>query len=343
MSLPLPEKFPALRNQWFIACQTHKLRKKPLASFLMGMPIVLFRDALGHPRALLDRCPHRNIPLSKGKIQQGVIECPYHGWQFDGRGICQHIPGLLRESPVLSYSVSSFPVLEQDGFIWVNITPDQSAEAVLPYSPPLLNDPKYTSFIWEVAIEADLLNALENFLDGTHTHFIHPGLIRSNNNRSLLTAIIRVTQQSVEVEYTDEKQQSGIIAKLFDRCRSKSYGRFRLPSTAQLEYCSTSGTKMLITVFLTPKNDTQHKAYIITTYQKNFFPGWLSHSLIKPLFYLALQQDLHILKLQSKNIALFDSEDFHSTEIDLIRTSVRQILHQIPHQADLKKSITINL
>lgn len=28
-------------------------------------------------------CPHSGGPLSEGKIENGVLECPWHQWQFD--------------------------------------------------------------------------------------------------------------------------------------------------------------------------------------------------------------------------------------------------------------------
>ena len=28
-------------------------------------------------------CPHSGGPLSEGKIENGVIECPWHAWQFN--------------------------------------------------------------------------------------------------------------------------------------------------------------------------------------------------------------------------------------------------------------------
>jgi phenylpropionate dioxygenase-like ring-hydroxylating dioxygenase large terminal subunit len=43
-----------------------------------------------------DVCPHRNAPLSQGRIDPVTkcIECPYHGWQFDHDGECTKIPQL---------------------------------------------------------------------------------------------------------------------------------------------------------------------------------------------------------------------------------------------------------
>lgn len=33
--------------------------------------------------ALLDRCPHRDIPLSGGLVKDGLLTCPGHFWRFD--------------------------------------------------------------------------------------------------------------------------------------------------------------------------------------------------------------------------------------------------------------------
>lgn len=33
--------------------------------------------------ALLDRCPHRDVPLSRGVVKDGLLTCPGHFWRFD--------------------------------------------------------------------------------------------------------------------------------------------------------------------------------------------------------------------------------------------------------------------
>src|SRR5262245_19283114 len=78
-----------LANYWYFACQSRELGKRPLARTVLGVPLVIFRGEGGKPAALLDRCPHRNAPLSIGRvIGGGRLECAYHGWQFDGAGAC---------------------------------------------------------------------------------------------------------------------------------------------------------------------------------------------------------------------------------------------------------------
>lgn len=320
------KNYPALDNHWFIACSSNTLGKNPQRSIVCGIPLVLFRTESGAPAALHDRCPHRNAPLSKGRVIAGHIQCPYHGWQFDGEGHCQRIPGLLRKKSLSAYGVTNFPVVEQEGFIWVYVSSRRQSPSQKPFQMPLHGNASYVSFVWKRTVQASLLNAAENLLDGTHTHFVHAGLIRTDQHRSPLTATVQTTANQVEVTYQNEALQSGLIARLFDRHRSRSYGRFLLPSVAQLEYQSKERPRMLITAFLIPISQSETQAYIVTTYTKTFIPAWFSHLLVKPLFWLALQQDCTMLKHQSKNILSFGQEDFHSTELDLVRTPIRQLL-----------------
>ena len=67
-----------LPQHWFILCTSRELGTRPLARTLQGTPLVLFRDGRGRPAALLDRCPHRNVPLSLGRVRDGQLECNYH-------------------------------------------------------------------------------------------------------------------------------------------------------------------------------------------------------------------------------------------------------------------------
>lgn len=47
-----------------------------------GKSIVLTRIN-GQCHALENKCPHLGLPLAKGKLEGGVITCPWHGSSFD--------------------------------------------------------------------------------------------------------------------------------------------------------------------------------------------------------------------------------------------------------------------
>ena len=61
-----------LKDHWYVAAPSRELSRRPLARVVEGEPVVLFRDASGRAHALLDRCAHRGMALSRGRV---VGEC----------------------------------------------------------------------------------------------------------------------------------------------------------------------------------------------------------------------------------------------------------------------------
>lgn len=106
--------------RWWIGAPGSALKGKPVAATILGTPFVLFRDAGGQAKALYDRCPHRGFPLSPGTCRKGTIVCSYHGWAFDGQGVCRHQPASSKALPDTPM-VESYPVIERDGYVWVSL------------------------------------------------------------------------------------------------------------------------------------------------------------------------------------------------------------------------------
>jgi nitrite reductase/ring-hydroxylating ferredoxin subunit len=107
---------------WPVARSEEVTAKAPFSVDIGEQPVVLWRDAAGVPRALEDRCPHRRAPLSLGCIKpDGMIQCGYHGWIYDGEtGRLREIPNLKDQQkfPPL-YKAMAFSVAESDGFVRV--------------------------------------------------------------------------------------------------------------------------------------------------------------------------------------------------------------------------------
>lgn len=146
VSLAMAEK-----GRWIPACESRGLGRKPLGVILADRRIVLFRDGTGQPRALRDLCPHRGVPLSLGTCRSGRVVCPYHGWEFDGDGVCRLIPSDSGPTPPRPM-VEAFQVRERDGMVEVLVpsgTPDnphpplgsQEVGALSPASPDHLATP----------------------------------------------------------------------------------------------------------------------------------------------------------------------------------------------------------
>jgi nitrite reductase/ring-hydroxylating ferredoxin subunit len=90
--------------------------------FIDDDPVAVFRTPQGEVRALENRCPHRRVPLSLGKVlPEGWLQCGYHGWTFDGvTGQCKVIPNLsAHEKTPAGYAALAYRALERDGVIYV--------------------------------------------------------------------------------------------------------------------------------------------------------------------------------------------------------------------------------
>jgi phenylpropionate dioxygenase-like ring-hydroxylating dioxygenase large terminal subunit len=331
-----------LPGQWFILTTARELGKKPLEKMLMGIPLVLFRDDKGRPGALLDRCPHRNVPLSLGAVVDGQLQCAYHGWRFDTAGSCRFIPSLCGDAEGKARNALSYPAVEQDGFIWVYSTPGLAPDT-LPYRFALLGKKGYTSVRQVVQAESTMHAALENALDVPHTQFLHSGLFRAKNRGIEITAIVRRSHDRVVAEYVGEPRPMGLVARILSPSGGlvTHFDRFILPSIAEVEYSLGQENHLLVAAAMTPISDFCTQISSVTSFRLNLLPGWLVRLFLKPLALRIFYQDASILKRQSENIRRFAGEQFASTEIDVLGRHIWRLLRGA-ERGEGKKETSVN-
>jgi phenylpropionate dioxygenase-like ring-hydroxylating dioxygenase large terminal subunit len=318
-----------LPDHWFILCLSTELRKKPIVRELFGTKLVLFRDGAGKAGALLDRCPHRNVPLSLGKVHgEGTLECPYHGWRFDGSGACRFIPSLPGEPDGKARRAVSFPTREQDGFIWVYSTPLEKGEpTTAPHSFAYKDKPGYNTVTQTVEAKGTLYSTIENALDVPHTAFLHRGLFRSESRGISITAKVHRTKDRVEAEYVGEPRPPGIIGRMLSPSGGivTHFDRFILPSVAQVEYRIGTENHILVDSVMTPVSDYVTRIFAVVTFRVRL-PHWVIQPFIKPLALKVFQQDAVILEQQTETIHRFGGEQFVSTEIDVLGRHIWRLL-----------------
>ena len=225
-------------------------------------------------------------------------------------------------------NAAAVPTAEQDGFVW--IYHGTGAPAGPPPRFAHLGEAGYATFSGEATLEAALPDALENFLDGTHTHFVHAGLIRNAGARKPVTAIVRRGAASVEAEYPDEGQQSGLISRLFGAGVNDVFGRFCLPSTAQLEYRARGRLKLLISLCFTPIDASRQRLFAVAVGQAPASVGALAGPLLSLFFLQALRQDQRILRLQAANLRRFGEPRYACTPLDLLGPHILRLLKHGP-------------
>lgn len=158
------------RDHWWPVAEASTLGAAPLPVTLLGEPLVLWRDAQGAVQAFADRCPHRGARLSLGAVVEGQLQCPYHGWRFDGQGQCRRIPALPGFVPPAGHVACRYAVAHAHGLLWVCL--GQPVSATPPALPPL-PPRRVVHGPFDVATSAP--RAVENFLDTSHFAFVHAG------------------------------------------------------------------------------------------------------------------------------------------------------------------------
>lgn len=335
---------------WFVLATSTELGSRPLARTLWGTPLVLFRDAEGHARTLLDRCPHRNVPLSLGEVvrrgpQAGRISCVYHGWQFDGAGQCRHVPSLLGEAEHPSRCVESFATQEQDGFVWVYAKAHTSPTHP-PFRFPLMDDKRYTRVRQITQAKANVFASAENALDVPHTAFLHRGLFRTANRNLRLDVKVIRTSERVEAHYLGEPRPQGLMARLLSPSGGtvEHVDRFLLPSIAQVEYALGAENHVLVTSAMTPVTETETRLYNIVALRTRI-PGVIVAPFVKPVALQVFAQDAIILEAQTRTVETFGGEHFASTPIDVLGKHIAHFLRRVrrgepPEVLDRQEELT---
>lgn len=148
-------------DHWHPVIPSADLGIQPVPIVLAGHELVLFRGA-GGIGALADRCPHRGMRLSRGKVSGDCLECPYHGWTYhpDGRG---RSPG----TPRLEAQATAYDVVARMGAVWV-----KGAGAPARF-PDLGTHGHHRAAVLKARAQAPLELVLDNFTEVEHTGQIH--------------------------------------------------------------------------------------------------------------------------------------------------------------------------
>jgi phenylpropionate dioxygenase-like ring-hydroxylating dioxygenase large terminal subunit len=162
------------RNQWYVAAYTAEITGL-FARTICNEPIVFYRRRNGELTALADRCVHRRFPLSRSNLVEDQVVCGYHGFTYDGTGQCTAVPGQTRVPRTAR--VRSYPVVEQDSFVWVFIgDADRADPADIPRA-PWLTDPRWTTVCGMEPLRARHSLLLDNLMDLSHETYLHGGYI----------------------------------------------------------------------------------------------------------------------------------------------------------------------
>jgi phenylpropionate dioxygenase-like ring-hydroxylating dioxygenase large terminal subunit len=314
-------------DDWYAVCRSFELAKKPIAVTLLGAPLVVYRTQ-GGIGALLDRCAHRNVPLSLGKTTSDRIECPYHGWQFGPDGECRHIPCLIGDTEARARKVPAYAARELDGHIFVYGRPDV-VPLREPYRFPYYGDDRYTKIHFAMDLPGSVHAVAENALDVPHTAFLHGGLFRKPGRDHPIDVVIRRDNDMCEAEYLGEPAPKGLIGRLLapGGGEVQHTDRFRLPAVTEVEYRLGDDSHLVVASALCPLGDFETRLFAVAAFRLPWFlPARVVGVVAQPIARLILAQDRRMLRHQTGAIRRFGGEQLISTDVDVLGPHILRLL-----------------
>jgi len=196
-----------IRNQWYVILDSKEVRKnKPLKITRFNEQLSLWRDENNQVCCIADRCCHRGVSLSCGRVVNGQLECPFHGFLYDKSGRVTLIPANGKITPVpQTMHVKAYRTYEAYGFIWLWWGEEDNMEPK-PFFWEDLAGFSYSSFQdhWNVHYS----RAIENQLDVVHLPFVHRTTI-GRGNKTLVNGPVVVRERELITFYVDNVRDDG--------------------------------------------------------------------------------------------------------------------------------------
>lgn len=348
-----------LRENWYIAGLSKDLSASVsglLSTVVYETPMVIYRDPKGDLQAVIDRCLHRGAKLSEGACAGGQLRCPYHGWTYGAGGRLCEVPSegplAKREAAAVSekaWRLSSFPVSEQDGVIWVWM--GEGAPASGPsWRFPHAGESEWTGYFMVTDFHNEVTHLVENFMDVPHTVYVHDKWFR--NRREIKVPITvelgrsnrqaagqpggqAADQPRVLVTYDQPGDSIGFSSKVLnpDGHPMVHTDEFIFPNITRVDY-RFGDRGYVINSQCTPMGRYHTRVYTWIAYR--LFPGVIGRMvhrfLARPMaFYTrqVIEQDVDIMKNQGANLLRLDEQGaglpFRSTAADELHIAIERL------------------
>ena len=216
---PMGEVF---RRYWQPVALSEEIGKpggKPVQLKVMSEDLVLFRDDAGQPGLLGLRCSHRLTSLAYGRVEDGGIRCPFHGWLYDIDGRCLQQPGEPEESSFKDkIRHPAYPCRELGGMIFAYMGPPEKQPPMPHFECLVRGDGSRKTDYYP--INSNYLQNLEGALDPIHSTYLHMDQWSEVKARVFERGQVEVSLQ--ETEY-------GVWRRSGKKSRVPSYGHFFMP------------------------------------------------------------------------------------------------------------------
>ncbi|MBD2084743.1 aromatic ring-hydroxylating dioxygenase subunit alpha [Trichocoleus sp. ST-U3] len=330
---------------WYVVALSEQLKPNTvLERTVLGEWLAVFRGNDGKPVALRDRCMHRNSRLSKGKVCQGMLQCPYHGWVYDKTGKVVAVPAEGEDFKVThARRTQHYDTREQDGYVYVRLA-QKPSEEFEPFQMPYYGKPGWETVRVINRFRNNVTNCAENFIDIPHTASVHPGVFRTSRKQKLEMMVER-RSGSVFAEYRNETTNLGWYTRFLNR---KGYeirhtDSFHMPNVTSVEYDMAPKRRLFITSQSIPEAEDSTLVYTDVTFNYGIW-NKIARPFVRWTAQYIIRQDVEALGIQQEVIEKYGTQ-FANTPADTIHVLVESIRSKIEAGEDprtlLDKSVQV--
>jgi phenylpropionate dioxygenase-like ring-hydroxylating dioxygenase large terminal subunit len=294
-------------NFWYAVELANKLaRGQVLEVVWWKTSIALYRDDSGRVSALENRCAHRQLPLTCGRVEGARLVCQYHGWKYDGAGRCveiSHELGRGREK-LPKIGIRSYPVKERYGLVWIFPGDPALADGVpLPEIPQLSGPKPWPVIPLDVSIGAHFSMIVENVCDFNHAY------LHRNKEPFVDPKLVEYTREgdTINVTYQTSFGKS-LIARLASENGGKGLDRIKLWYQYPYQGSDILG-KYLHWLFMLPIDERTTRCFFLFLFGPIEVPlvRWTIPRPLKPLA-LKLANLLYVEPLLAEDKFILEAE-----------------------------------
>ena len=200
-----------LRTFWHPVAMSSTLAKgEARALRILGEDLTLYRGASGKPYLVAGRCAHRRTELHTGLVEDDQLRCMYHGWRYDGTGLCTQIPA-EKKARAYEIRIAGYPTHEYAGMVFAYLGAAPAPEFQLPRK-DFLERPGCHIFVREAIWDCNWFQQIENSLDAVHVSFVHVWGKFSRYGEEISTAIpeLSYAETTAGVQQTATRSKNNI-------------------------------------------------------------------------------------------------------------------------------------
>ena len=329
------DSWGGLVDYWYPLTEISALNKNTAIKVrAFSLHYIVWMNHLGELSVFLDTCAHKQSPLSSGKVHDGKLQCPYHGWQFDHQGACVDIPYSNNKNDCNNKQLVVITSKVEGQILWFYPGDVEQDKKKAVADKAQINWQYQTGdIIKKDEFDCDEQLLIENFMDSPHTNFIHTGLIRKKQTRKSRDIKIYLDkQQKLYVDHLPNDESLGPFNWFINPNKDKVTHQdiFVAPSEIDIHYqFEKNKTNFRTQIMTCPIDENTTRAFFKVSCQFRMFNPLIRLGL-RLFLPVVLWQDKRIVSLQANNPSklvaypgAFIHYDIYSYQVKLLRQQAR--------------------